>query len=130
MTLRIYHRGDTPNLAMFEALAKGNQMEFIDIDLSEEGISGTRLLQLSNKLGEGIQELIDTDSELFQNSLSNKKYDEADLLDILSKHPELIRLPIAESQKEVRILEKPRDILGLQDIKENIESHDHDKNIN
>ena len=65
------------------------------------------------------------ESELYKKSLQNVNYDEADWLQVLTEHPELLKTPIVERGSEILIVETPTDVLKLKNIDAGIDGHNH-----
>lgn len=127
-TLTIYHHGDMNMVNQILALAKSDKIKTIEKNISDEKLTGTKLLQLSNKLNTNIKGLVDKKSSLYDNSLKNGNYDEADWISILTDHPLLIKTPIAETEKEILFIDTPSDVLKLKNIDKSIDAYQHENN--
>jgi arsenate reductase len=124
-TIRIYHTGNQYKVAQMLALAESNQVKATDHNISEDKLTGTQLLTLSNKLKMSLDKMVDKESELYKNSLQNVNYDEADWVQVLTEHPELIKTPIVERGSEIMIAENPTDVLKFKNIDPPIDGHSH-----
>jgi len=113
-----------------EALAEGNNLKTLAINVLEDKMTATRILQLCNKMGVDLKQIVDKEVTFYKENLVGKNYDEADWVRILVKHPEVIKIPIVETDKEAKIVENPRAIFELASIKQNINGYDHLNNHN
>ncbi|MEQ8624500.1 MAG: hypothetical protein RJQ00_06585 [Vicingaceae bacterium] len=127
-TLTIYHHGDMNFVNQILALAKSDKIKTIEKNISDEKLSGTKMLQLSNKMNTNIKGLVNKKSSLYNENLKNGRYDEADWIAILTDHPLLIKTPIAETKKDILFIETPSDVLKLKNIDKSIDAYQHGKN--
>ena len=127
-TLTIYHHGDMNKVNQIIALAKSDKIKTIEKNISKEKLTGTQLLQLSNKLNTNLEKMVNKKSSLYNEDLKKGKYDEADWITILTDHPELIKTPIAETKKEVLFIDTPSDVLKLKNIDKSIDAYHHKNN--
>ncbi|MEX2380106.1 MAG: ArsC/Spx/MgsR family protein [Vicingaceae bacterium] len=107
------------------ALAESNQVKATEQNIHKEKLTGTQLLTLSNKLKMSLDKMVDKESELYKNSLQNVNYDEADWVQVLTEHPELLKTPIVEKGSEIMIAQNPTDVLKFKDIDPPIDGHNH-----
>lgn len=124
-TIKVYHNGDRYTVSQIMALAESNQVKVSEQNIKDEKLSGTQLLTLSNKLEMSLDKMVDKESELYKKSLQNVNYDEADWLQVLTEHPELLKTPIVERGSEILIIETPTDVLKLKNIDAGIDGHNH-----
>lgn len=124
-TIKVYHTGDRYTVSQIMALAESNQVKVSEQNINDEKLSGTQLLTLSNKLEMSLDKMVDKESELYKKSLQNVNYDEADWLQVLTEHPELLKTPIVERGSEILIVETPTDVLKLKNIDAGIDGHNH-----
>lgn len=124
-TIKIYHTGNRYKVSQMLALAKSNQVKATEQNIREEKLTGTQLLTLSNKLKMSLDKMVDKESELYKNSLQNVNYDEADWVQVLTEHPELLKTPIVEKGSEIMIAENPTDVLKFKNIDPPIDGHNH-----
>ena len=124
-TIKVYHNGDPYTVSQIMALAESNQVKVSEQNINDEKLSGTQLLTLSNKLEMSLDKMVDKESELYKKSLQNVNYDEADWLQVLTEHPELLKTPIVERGSEILIVETPTDVLKLKNIDAGIDGHNH-----
>ncbi|MAC95247.1 MAG: hypothetical protein CMC96_07080 [Flavobacteriales bacterium] len=124
-TIKVYHNGDRYTVSQIMALAESNQVKVSEQNINDEKLSGTQLLTLSNKLEMSLDKMVDKESELYKKSLQNVNYDEADWLQVLTEHPELLKTPIVERGSEILIVETPTDVLKLKNIDAGIDGHNH-----
>lgn len=127
-TLTIYHHGDMNKVNQIIALAKSDKIKTIEKNISKEKLTGTQLLQLSNKLNTNLEKMVNKKSSLYNEDLKKGKYDEADWITILTDHPGLIKTPIAETKKEVLFIDTPSDVLKLKNIDKSIDAYHHKNN--
>src|SRR5690554_1835896 len=124
-TIKVYHNGDRYTVSQIMALAESNQVKVSEQNIKDEKLSGTQLLTLSNKLEMSLDKMVDKESELYKKSLQNVNYDEADWLQVLTEHPELLKMPNVERGSEILIVETPTDVLKLKNIDAGIDGHNH-----
>jgi len=127
-TLTIYHQGDMNLVNQVLALAKSDKIKTIEKNICKDKLTGTKLLQLSNKMNTSIKGLVDKKSSLYDESLKNGNYDEADWISILTDHPRLIKTPIAETENDILFIDTPSDVLKLKNIDKSIDAYQHGKN--
>lgn len=129
-TVTLYHVQNDSDLKMHRAIAKGNDIALQTIDISEEPLTPRQLFQISNRYEGGLNGLMDKGSKAYQAELKGHDFSNQELLEILVKKPELLKLPIIVHQKETYICNKPRDILKFSSVNPKIDSYDHTTNIN
>lgn len=122
-TLKIYHSNDDM-VSKLRSLVQGD-FSILDINILEDKFTPTRLLQLTNKLHINLDDIVDKESDFFKKNISNSKFDEADWVRVLIKHPELIKTPIVETQDEAMIITNSRDILKLNKTKGTVDGYNH-----
>ena len=124
-TLKIYH-SNNDSVPKLKALVKDHFIySTIDFNILEDKFTPTRLLQLTNKLRINLEEIVNKDSDFYKKNIAKSKFDEADWVRVLIKHPELIKTPIVETEHEAMIIDNPRDILKLNKTEKNINGYNH-----
>lgn len=124
-TIHIYHTGNQYKVSQMLALAESNQVKATDHNIAKEPLTGTQLLTLSNKLQLSLDKMVDKECDLYKNSLQNVNYDEADWVQVLTEHPELLKTPIVERGNEIMIAQNPTDVLKFKDMDPPIDGHNH-----
>lgn len=121
-TLKIYHRDNGSNelVKKIEALAKDHNIAIETFDIIQDKFTATRLLQLCNKMKLTLEEIADTESEFYKKNLTKVKLDDADWVRLLIENPNIIRVPIVETEEVAKIITNPRDILSISPIGQNI----------
>jgi arsenate reductase-like glutaredoxin family protein len=123
--LTVYHTGDDYKVSQILALAESDKVEAKAQNICNNKLTGTQLLTLSNKLDLSLNDLVDKESDLFQNSVKGTKYDEAGWLDVLTEHPELLKTPIVEKGSEIIIVDTPTDVLKMKNIDKSVDGYNH-----
>ena len=126
-TLKIYHNGQDSEekVAKIIALSKDKNIESLIINILEDKFTGTRLLEMSNKLNINLKDLANTNCKFYKENLKSSTFDEADWIRILIENPQVIRVPIIETKEEAIIIEDPREILNIPSIGQNIDGYNH-----
>lgn len=126
-TIKLYHRGDNYKVSQIISLVQTNKLKVVDFNLTEETITPTQLERLVNKSSKELNDFIDQTKTEDTNILNEKRISEADLLQLLSKKPSLLKTPIAELQDEVMLIESPTEILTFKNIDKDIDGYNHNK---
>lgn len=129
-SIKIYHRGDYYSIPQISALCKSDKIESVEINVINDRLSGTRLLQLASKMRLKLEDLVDQNNSLYKSEIKNGNYDEADWVAILVDHPELLKTPIAETNNEAVFIHNPTDVLKLRNVDLVIDSHNHSNKEN
>ncbi|MEQ9441579.1 MAG: ArsC/Spx/MgsR family protein [Cyclobacteriaceae bacterium] len=100
-----------------EAIAYAKQIaqNVNEIDISKNPLTERQLAELLDRLGVGIEEIIDRRSDLYKEKYQDVDMDEADWLGVIKHNPELMRTPIGILGDKAVICESPNDMLKLDD---------------
>lgn len=128
-TITLYHVQKEDDLKKHKAIAVGNSIALQTINIAEEPLTPRRLYQLSNQFDGGLRGLLNEESERFQKKLEGHDYSDQELLKILVKKPQMLKLPILELENKTHICTKARDILKFSSSSANINAYNHDENV-
>ena len=98
-----------------ESLAYAKQMavNVSEVDISHNPLTERQLALLLDKLGVGLDEIIDKRSDIYQKKYEGKDMDVTDWLSVIKHNPELMKTPIGILGDESVICDLPNQILTL-----------------
>lgn len=106
------------------AYAKSLDQHYInEVDLEKETLTERHWAEIAKELNIEIKELIDQNNDYFQDELKNKDFDEQDLLQLITSHPQIIKTPIIQSKKITRFIQSPYDFNEMDLAFEEIKKH-------
>jgi len=82
-----------------------------EIDVTKTPVTSTQLMEIIDTLGVDIEELIDKESDLYQEEYPGMSFDTNGWLTVLTKNPELLKTPIVFIGDRGMIVESGRDII-------------------
>lgn len=94
-------------------LAKQLSEHIREIDVFKDKITPTQLKEVLDKLGVGVEELIEKDSDSFRQDYHDKELDEIGWLNVLVQNPDLLKTPIVFLGKKGVIIQTPSNVLSL-----------------
>nr|WKN38914.1 ArsC/Spx/MgsR family protein [Tunicatimonas sp. TK19036] len=97
------------------AYAKQIAQHVNEIDISKNPLTERQLAELLDRLGVGIEDIIDRRSDLYKEKYQDVDMEEADWLGVIKHNPELMRTPIGILGDKAVICESPGDMLKLDD---------------
>lgn len=114
--ITLYVNENIPKDRKTVAAAMSNQLTTKSVDVSQEPLTATQILQLAEGLNIHAAKLIDTDSKLAKGlDLNIADLDNEDSATLIVKNPELLRTPIAVAGDDYQFIDTPTDILSFQD---------------
>jgi len=86
------------------------------IDLMKEPITPRRLEELAGELNCSARDLVNEQSEKFKNEYLNSDLSEEDWLTVLAHNHDMIRLPIVVKDDKAIFIDKPGDVVYLENL--------------
>ena len=111
--LYFYHSSEQPIEKQTKAYAKTLTKFVNEIDIIKEPITATQWDQILRKLELRAKDLLNRSHPDYQNLIAGKDWDEEGWLNILVRHPYLIKSPIAIFKNRAILCRTPSDILKL-----------------
>lgn len=112
--ITLYYHPKSNKSKQILAYAKTHNLAILEIDLSNEKLTGTHLLYVSRALNIPLEKLANRDTKVFKDLLQqSKNFSDRDWICIYKKHPELIYFPIAFKGNKAILVNTPTDILRL-----------------
>lgn len=126
-TLKIFHCGShsEESATKMAALVSQSNIKTIILDIREDKFTATRLLQLCNKMKLNLKDIVNTETNFYKENLQNTNLDEADWIRVLIENPNIIKMPIAETDVDAKVILNPREILNLQPIGQDVNGYNH-----
>jgi arsenate reductase-like glutaredoxin family protein len=84
-----------------------------ELDISKNDITPTQFSELAKKMNVRIIDLFDQKSEYFKKNIEGKGIKDEELLAILAKEKSALKTPIFVSEKMVKVIEYPRNIISM-----------------
>lgn len=99
-----------------------------EFNVYKEQFTERQLADLAQKLGVSVKELINKESEFYQDDMEDGNYDDNDLLGLIKRNPTLLKTPIADYGKSAKFISSPYDFNNLdivfKSIKEDLSNSD------
>lgn len=121
--IRIYYGNDDYQDPQTLAKAESEYLNVISIDVRKTPLTGTQLVQMADKLGVDLSEMINKELKDYKKVVSKSSYDTEGWITILLENPHLLRT-IAERGNRMIFVNSPSDVKTLSKI---IQDIDHDK---
>jgi arsenate reductase len=84
------------------------------VDITKALFTGTQLLHFAALLSVSLEQLADSEKLLYKELMGKaKNFDDDDWITVLTKHPDLIRSPVAMMGTKAIIINTPTDIFQL-----------------
>jgi arsenate reductase-like glutaredoxin family protein len=128
-TITLYHVQEDSDLKKHKAIAQGNSITLRTINISEEPLTPRQLFQIAEQFEGGLEGLINKESEQYKEELKDHDYSDKELLNVLVKKPQMLKLPIVEYGNKAHLCEKARDILKYSSATPKINAYSHDENV-
>ncbi len=98
-----------------EALAYAKQMadHVKEVDISENPLTPTQLLEIMEKVNVGIDAMIDKTSDIYREKYEEVDMSENDWLEVMIHNPEMIKTPIGILGDRAIVCDLPNQILEL-----------------
>jgi arsenate reductase len=111
--LYFYHSPTQPIDKQTKAYAKSLTRFVNEIDIIKENLTATQWNQILLKLELRAKDLLNRSHPDYQNFIAGNDWDEESWLNILVRHPHLIKSPIAIFKNRAILCRTPSDILKL-----------------
>lgn len=98
------------------AHAKAERVSLLVIDLLKTKLTGTQLVELADKLGMAVKDLVAMGRPAFKKKFGDVDFSTFDWLTAMRENPEIIKQPIALKGKKILLIETPSDILKLDRV--------------
>jgi len=100
-----------------EALTYAKQMaqNVNEVDISKNPLTERQMAQLLDKLGVGVEKIIDKKSDVYREKYKNVEMHETDWLGALKHEPNMMKTPIGFLNDKSIICDLPSHILSLDD---------------
>lgn len=112
--ITIYHNARCSNSRGALALLRERGLEPVVIDYIKEPLSVAQLTALVARLGVPVRELLRAKEAAYQAlDLGNPRHSDADVLEAVANHPELLNRPIVVTPWGARLCRPPERVLEL-----------------
>jgi len=100
-----------------EAIAYAKQMaqNVNEVDIAKNPLTERQMAMLLDKLGVGVEEIIDKKSDVYREKYSDKDMEEPDWLGVLKHEPNMMKTPIGILGEKSIICDLPSHILSLDE---------------
>lgn len=95
------------------AYAKAEGVVIELVDLSKVKLTGTQIVELSNRLNIEIKDLINQEHPSYTSESENHDFSEDDWITMIQRNPEIIKQPIALRGGKTILVETPTDIISF-----------------
>lgn len=96
-------------------MAKQISNHIHEIDVLKQKLTPTQLKEIIDKLGVKVEDIIERESEVYNEVYKDKAFDEAGWIDILVQNPDLLKTPIVFKGKKGLIVQTPSNVLSLDE---------------
>lgn len=103
---------DSKHINEREALAYAKSLDqhiINPIDLDKEVMTERQWAEIAGKLKVPIKELIDVNNDYYKDELEGKDFDDQDLLQLITSHPQIIKTPIIHATDYAKFVKSPYD---------------------
>ena len=100
-------------------------------DISKTHLTQTQIVELAQKMGLKVKDLVDTNNELYLTKIKNKDLPSTEWLKLLQENPQLMRTPIAMTSEKTFIVDDPYQFVNRDMDHGGIKSktaNEHEKN--
>lgn len=115
--LNVFYLPDSEISKQTIALLEESKVPVHTVDLLREPLTPTQLEEILDGLGMHPEALVCKESQEYKELFPEVDLDTEDWLTLMSKHPEIIRQPIAQRGKTVLLVKVPTDILRMLEVK-------------
>lgn len=99
--IRIYYGNDEYQDPQTLVKAESEYVKVIPIDVTKTKLTGTQILQMAEKLGVEISDMVNKKAKDYPQIVTSKSYDKAGWLNILLENPQLMRTLAARGKKMI-----------------------------
>ncbi|MDO1447714.1 ArsC/Spx/MgsR family protein [Rhodocytophaga aerolata] len=110
-TVTIFYKGNKRSDEEALGYARPLKPHSLEIDLTKDNITSTQLMEIANKLGVSVGELVDRESDMYKEKYNGMDFDDNNWLTLLTQNPELLRTPIIFNGDQGIIAESGRDVI-------------------
>lgn len=96
-------------------MAKQISNHIHEIDVLKQKLTPTQLKEIIDKLGVKVEDIIERESEVYNEVYKDKAFDEAGWIDILIQNPDLLKTPIVFKGKRGLVIQTPSNVLSLEE---------------
>jgi arsenate reductase len=93
------------------AYAKSQGVSVLIVDLLKTPITGTQIIEIANRLGLEIKDLIDRNNDLFNSDVEPLNLSSENWITMIRHNPEILKQPIAIWGHNTILVETPTDIM-------------------
>jgi len=104
-------QGDRESVSYAKQMAKNVN----EVDVSKNPLTERQMAMLLDKLGVGVEEIIDKKSDVYREKYKGKDMEEADWLGVLKHEPNMMKTPIGILGDKSIICDLPSHIMALDD---------------
>ncbi len=110
-TVTIIYKGNKRSEEEALGYARPLKEHSFELDLTKDNLTSTQLMEIANKLGVGIGDMVDRESDLYREKFNGMDFDDNNWLTLLTQNPELLRTPIVFNGEQGMIVESGRDVI-------------------
>jgi arsenate reductase-like glutaredoxin family protein len=110
-TVTIFYKGNKRSDGEALGYARPLKPHSLEIDLTKDNITSTQLMEIANKLGVSVSELVDRESDMYKEQYNGMDFDDNNWLTLLTQNPELLRTPIIFNGDQGIIADSGRDVI-------------------
>lgn len=104
-------QGDRESIAYAKQIAD----KVNEVDIAKTPLTERQMAQLLDKLGVGVEEIIDKKSDVYREKYRDKDMEEPDWLGVIKHEPNMMKTPIGILGEKSIICDLPSHILSLDD---------------
>lgn len=110
-TLTIIYKGNVRSDQEALGYAQPVREHIMEIDITKTPLTRLQIKEIADQLKVAVEDLVDTESDLYRDEYTDKSFAEDNWLTILVHNPELVRTPIVFLGENGKIIESGRDII-------------------
>mgnify|MGYP001179414445 CR=1 FL=1 len=117
--LNVYYLPDSETSKQTLAILGESRVPVHTVNLLLDPLTPTQLEEILDGLGMHPEALVCKESQEYKELFPEVDLDTEDWLTLISKHPEIIRQPIAQRGRKVMLVKVPTDILKMLEVQMN-----------
>ncbi len=110
-TVTIIYKGNNRSDEEAVGYARPLKEHSFELDLTKDNLTSTQLMEIANKLGVSVGDLVDRQSDMYKEKFNGMDFDDNNWLTLLTQNPELLRTPIVFNGERGMIVESGRDVI-------------------
>lgn len=118
--IRIFYGNDEYQDPQTLAKAESGYLAVTSVDVRKTPLTGTQLLEMADKLGVDLPEMINKDSKSNKEVISKSSYSTEDWIKIILDNPHILRT-MAERGHRMIFVDSPSDILTLSRVDQDVD---------